>query len=237
MKTTSIVLPLAALLASISCRDATGPDARGRVDLSVAGPAVAAAAGVSRPVLTGNGHTLDLSAADLTVRDIRLDRVDGRHGEDSDSDGRHSDDVVFRTGPLTLELPLDGRVVTPLGVAVPFGSYDQLQTKLEYLRLRGTYDGQPFDVTIAVDRRLRLELDPPLVVDADHRDANVTLEADISHCFRDATGTPIDPRRLQTDPVLRAAVRECIVRTLRAHEDHDRDGDDEDSDTDSDTDD
>lgn len=233
---------LAATVAAAACRDATGTGDRGRVDLFVAGARSAATASASRAdatalrLITGNGHTLDLQFADLAVRDARLDRVDGREGEDSDSDGRHSDDVAIRTGPLTLALPLDGAITSSIGASIPFGRYDQLQAKLDGLRLRGTYDGQPFDTTIPLERKLRLRLSPPLVVDAANPNASVTLRADVAPCFVAADGTPIDPRRFQTEPALRASVRECIVRTLRARPGRVADDRDSDVDTDTDTD-
>lgn len=237
-------MAVGAALVVASCSDATGVERRSRVTLSVAGAPATAATGTTGtsvspaglPIISGNGHVLDLRDATLTLGDVRLDRQDGRNDDDSDSDGRHRNDGVFHSGPTTVDIPLNGGVVTPLVGEIPFGTYDELEADLEYLRVRGTFDGQAFDVTIAIDRELALQLRPPLVVDADHDDANVTINADVMHCFRDASGTPIDPRRLDHDASLRAAFRDCIVRALRAHEDSDRDGDDEDSDSDSDTD-
>lgn len=226
-----------------SCSDATGIEKRSRVSVSIAGARADAVAGTTSagtasslvlPVISGNGHVLDVRIAELTLGDVRLDRRDGHNDEDSDSDGRHRSDAVFHDGPMTIEVPLDGGVVTPFVGQIPFGTYDELEADLEFLRLRGTYDGQPFDATVAIDRELALQLRPPLVVDADRDEANVTINVDVLHCFRDGSGTPIDPRRLNQEPSLRAALRDCIVRALRAHEDSDRDGDDEDSDSDSD---
>ena len=225
-------------LFAVACREVASTGGRAHIDLFVAGArsaasgAVAPADATALKIIAGNGHTLDLQHADLAVRDARLDRVDGRDGEDSDSDGRHSDDAVIHTGPLTLAIPLDGTVTSPIGATIPYGRYDQVQATLEGMRLRGTYDGRPFDVTIPLVRKLRLRLSPPLVVDDAHPSVSVTLRADISRCFVDAAGTPIDPRRLDTEPALRAAVRECVMRALRAR--RGRPGHDEDSDSDSD---
>lgn len=222
---------------AIACADATGSSRSAAVSLSLAARVDrSGTASLSSPVISGNGHVLDLQHGDLTLGDVRLDREDGRSHGDSDSDGRHDDDAVFHNGPVTIALPLDGGVVSPFTRDVPFGTYDELEADLEFLRLRGTYDGEPFDVTIEIDRELALELDPPLVVDANHSGRNVTIDADIAHCFRDPAGTPIDPRRLAHDPDLRASVRDCIARAMHAFEDHDRDADDEDSDSDRDSD-
>ena len=246
---------LAAMVAGATgltaCRDVAGLQERSRVTLSVSTPRPSstasttsastslsgAASGTTTTVtplrrISGNGHVLDVQSADLTVRDIRLDLRDGGGDEESDSDGRHSNDGVFRSGPVTIALPLDGGVLTPFTGEIPFGTYDELEADLDFLRLRGTYDGQPFDATIEIDRELAIRLRPPLVIDADHPAENVTLNVDIGRCFVDTTGTPLDPRRLSTSGTLRSAVRDCVKRTLRAFEDHDRDGDDEDSDSD-----
>jgi len=236
-----------------SCRDVAGLDDRSSVSLSVMTPrststtsagslgvpsGTITTSGTSIPLgrISGNGHVLDVQFADLTIGDVRLDRRDGRGDEDSDTDGRHTSDGVFRSGPVTIALPLNGGTLTPFTSDIPFGTYDELEADLEFVRLRGTYDGQPFDETIAIQRELALRLSPPLVIDADHSGENVTINVDIGSCFVDAGGTPIDPRRLRTDTVLRSAVRDCMKRTLRAFEDHDRDGDDEDSDSDRDSD-
>ena len=230
-----------------ACRDVAGLQERSRVSLSVATPrsssststtsagtTTGATTTTATPLrrISGNGHVLDVQSADLTVSDIRLDLRDGGNDEESDSDGRHSNDGIFRSGPVTIALPLDGGVLTPFTGEIPFGTYDELEADLEFLRLRGTYDDQPFDATIQIDRELAIRLRPPLVIDADHPAENVTLNVDIGRCFVDSAGTPIDPRRLNTDGTLRSAVRDCVKRTLRAFEDHDRDGDDEDSDSD-----
>lgn len=248
MRTLGLVAGASAL---VSCSDATGLFERSPVTLSLsarqtASASLSDASGTSRNlspigassdlVVTANGHTLNLQAADLTLRDLRLARHDGsdEDGEDSDSDsdGRHSNDGVFRTGPMTIALPLDGAVVTPLTGELPFGRYDRLRADFEFLRLRGTYDGQPLDVTLAIRRKLSLALRPPLVIDADHRAENVTLNVNVFACFTDATGTPLDLRRVNRDAALRDAVHRCISRALRAYKDHDRDGADSDSDGD-----
>lgn len=230
-----------------ACRDVAGLQERSRVTLSVSTPRSSASAstttaGTSTGTTTvtplrrisGNGHVLAVQSADLTVSDIRLDLRDGGGDQDSDSDsdGRHTNDGVFRSGPVTVALPLDGGILTPFTGEIPFGTYDELEADLEFLRLRGTYDDQPFDATIQIDRELAIRLRPPLVIDADHPAENVTLNVDLGRCFVDPAGTPIDPRRLNTDGTLRSTVRDCLKRTLRAFEDNDRDGDDEDSDSD-----
>lgn len=247
---------LALALVSLSaCGESLGLARREPVSLSIAtvppsdasGNALAATP-AALDIVAGNGHVLDLQHADLTLEDVRLGRQhddndrdtdsdegdsDGESDSDSDSDNDNDDDhPAFNTGPLTIELPLGGGVITPITRSLPVGTYDELEAELAFLRLRGTYDGAAFDVTLAIDREIERELVPPLVVRPGDGDANVTLSVAFIHCFRDANGTPIDPRRLQTDAALRASLRACIAHAFHAFEDHDRDADDRDSDSD-----
>lgn len=247
-----------AVVSMSACAESLGLTQRESVSLSIAtmppsaaeGSAVAASP-ATLDIVAGNGHVLDLQNADLTLEDVRLERhdddndrdTDSDEGDsdgdgDSDSDSDNTDDTddspTLNTGPVTIALPLGGGVITPITRAIPVGTYDELEAELAFLRLRGTYDGAAFDVTFAIDREIQRELVPPLVVRAGDDDANVTLSVSFLHCFRDTAGTPIDPRRIQTDDALRASLRACIARAFHAFEDHDRDADDEDSDSDHD---
>ncbi len=236
---------IATLALAVACNEITGASQDGRVTLSIAVPrtganlvsdgASATGATSADVIIASNGHVLDLRDADLTVADVRLERREagGDEDSDSDSDGRRGDgDEIFHSGPETFELPLDGDVLTLFSAPIPAGTYDELELDLAFLRLRGIYDGEPFDVTIEVNRRLELKLRPPLVVG--DGDENVTFVVDILPCLRDPFGVPIDPRRLSIDASLRADVRDCIAQRHQAFEDHDHDADDDDSDSDSD---
>lgn len=242
----------AALALAIACSDVSGLGGREPVALTLAMPSTSAAPGLSLRIVAGNGHTLDLQNADLGFRDMRLDgeNVDGdgdsdSEAGDSDADAGDSDDIEedsendadsddasFRTGPVTIALPLDGGAVTLLNQSVPVGTYDELEGKVDFLRLRGTYDGAPFDVTFDVNRHLEIAISPPLVVSNGDDNQNVTVVLDVMPCLTNPDGSPIDPRALQTDETLRQQVRACLKATFRAFEDRDRDGDEQDSDSD-----
>ena len=242
-----------ATLGVTGCSDVAGVGQQ-RVSLSIATPkpptstvasTISTAIAPELRIIAGNGHTLDLQHAYLTIGDVRLkadedndanqadDANDdhGTGGDQSDVENGENDDeksdATFISGSRTIELPLDGGVITPLDANVPQGTYDKLKADLQTLRLVGTYDNQPFDVTTAIGRKLHMKLQPPLVVQANGAHDNVTLQVDVAHCFVDATGTPIDPSRLNTDPVLNAAVRSCVAKELRAFHDRDRDGDED----------
>ena len=197
--------------------------------------------------ITGGGHTIDVQSIDVTFDQVKLERVDGVDQADSDSDSeRDSDsenqadsdsendadsdsDEVFRTGATTVALPLDGTTVTPFTHALPLGTYDELQMKARFMRLRGTYDGQPFDVTVPVNAKFETELEPPFVVTSDLDRPNVTVDVDWAAWFRRSDGSVIDPRLLATDATLRAAFVNRVRASLRAFKDSNRDGVDSDS--------
>lgn len=188
--------------------------------------------------VTGAGHTLDVQSIDVVLDEVTLERddVSGSDADsddsdaDSDSDGPHNARV--RVGASTVSLPLQGGVITPFTSSVPTGTYSRLEMDVRYVRVRGTYDGQAFDVTMPVNAEYELQLSPPLVVAASGDPVNVTVNFDALSWFRNADGSPVDPVRLQGDATYRAAFLARIKASLRATEDSDRDGDDSDSDSD-----
>ncbi|HEX2779926.1 MAG TPA: hypothetical protein VHM30_10525 [Gemmatimonadaceae bacterium] len=222
--------PISLLTLSLSvvagaCADSTAP--RGEnVSISLAtntaaAAAPAASAVIERVPITGNGHTLSLTSMALTVADLRLEHR-GHQGADDGTVG--SDDVLFAGGPLTIPLPVDGGVVTLSSRALPAGTFSEVEAELESLHLAGSYDGTAFDVAVELSHSLELTLDPPLTTTGS-ADQNVTVSIDFSACFRDAAGSPVDPRTL-TDggSGARRAFRDCVANRTRAFEDRDRDG-------------
>jgi hypothetical protein len=189
--------------------------------------------------VTGDGHTLDLQTVDVTFDHVSFLRKDN-HSEsdddsDDDSDGSGTGGFRFRIGATTVSLALDGGVTTAFAGELPFGSYDRLDMKAEYIHITGTYDGEPVDVTIPVHAKLKLSLIPPLVVDAINPAPNVTVNINVLDWFKTAGGSVVDPRDLPDDNKLRAAFIRRIRSDFRAFEDHDHDGDESDSDSDSDS--
>ena len=183
------------------------------------------------------GHTLTLQSIDLTVEEVVLERdettaggdSDGDSESDSDSDGPSNEKV--RVGAMTIALPVNGGIVTPIAADVPAGLYEKLELDVAFVRVRGTYDGQSFDVTVPVNRELELEFDPALDVAGD---VNVTIKLEPLTWFRGSDGNLVDPRTLSTNSTLRAAFVRRVETSFRAIEDSDKDADDSDSDSDSD---
>jgi hypothetical protein len=156
---------------------------------------------------------------------------------DTDTDGRgdrHHDGEAIRLGAATVALPLEGGVITPITVPLPNGSYDEVELKVSHLRARGTFDGQAFDITVPVNVKLELDIDPVFVVDSEDDRLNLTITVDPTTWFRGEGTTLIDPRQVQLNAALRASLVSKIRASFRAFEDDDRDADDLDSDTDTD---
>jgi hypothetical protein len=192
--------------------------------------------------ITFGGHTLNLTNVDVALDEVTVERAertnggdsDGDSDTDSDSDGGSNHKLIRES--VTIELPLQGGVITPINGALPAGLYEEIELDFEAVRLRGTFDGEPFDVTIPVNTELDVRFDPPIEVDDDTDRLNVTFAIDPYMWLRRADGALVDPRLLATDPVLRAQFVNRIRASIRAFEDSDRDADDLDSDSDSDSD-
>jgi hypothetical protein len=186
------------------------------------------------------GHALNLTNVDVTLDEITVERAertsggdsDGDSDTDSDSDGP-SNRKLARDG-LTIALPLQGGVITPINDALPDGLYEEIELDFRNVRLRGTYDGQAFDVTVPVNTELDVMFDPPFEVNDDTDRLNITFAIDPYMWLRRADGALVDPRQFESNPMLRAQFVNRIRASIRAFEDADRDADDSDSDSDSD---
>ena len=216
---------------------------RESVSLSFAVPGAGAARSVgvaaAQVPITGGGHTVDLQQVDVLFSELVLERSersgqggdsDGDSERDSDSDGPSNN--RFRSGPATVALPLGGGTVTPISESLPLGAYEELEIDVAQVRLRGTYDGQPFDVTVPVDAELEAEFEPPFQVASDADRLNLTVRIDALTWLRNSDGTVADPRALAANRDLRERVVRRIEASFRAFEDSDRDADEADSDSD-----
>ena len=188
-------------------------------------------------VVSGGGHTLDLQNADVVFSEVTFEGrdVDATDDDDSDqdSDSEHAGNSKFRAGAVTLPLPLEGGVVTPFTGQIPVGTYRGIEMDADFIRLRGTYDGQSFDVTVPVNAELELEFEPALAVTESSDPINVSVKIDVAAWLKDANGNVVDPRQLTTNATLRAEFRNRVRASFRAFEDQDRDADESDSDSDS----
>lgn len=238
-----LALPFLIGAASAGCDD-LGLGSDPTVSLSFAGSGAGAAgmaAALVADTIIGGGHTLDLQSVDITFSELTLERAEGAMGGDSDGDSESDSDSDgssnerFRSGSATVSLPLNGGVVTPISTSLPAGSYEELEADIAAIRLRGTYDGHAFDVSVPLDAELEMVFQPPFVVDSEDDRLNITIAIDVHSWLRSFDGTPVDPRILATSSSARELFRDRVKLSFRAFEDSDRDADDADSDSDSDS--
>lgn len=237
---------LAVVTAAAACSDGAGvrEDNAATVSFAVASPtaAITSDALVTSDIVVSNGRTVDLQSADVVFDDITfsgkgvsdennddIDDDDDDFDDDDDLDDEdEADEVRFRAGAATVSLPLEGGMITPFSGALPQGTFTRLSMKAQFVRLRGTVDGQPFDVTVPVNSKLKVLIDPPLVVGTSSVPANVSVNIDVASWLKDRNGSVIDPRQLTTDPQLRREFRQRVRESFHAFKDHDRDGRDHD---------
>lgn len=179
------------------------------------------ASGAAIPVTIG-GHTLDLTGATLGVSKIELESSNGGEFEFSCKESKGCSSLV--SAPIDVDLAVNGGVVTVTGAFVPPGTYREVEVKFSSVRLRGTYDGQAFDVVLPVKVERELEFNPPLTVGGATA-GNVTIEVPTSLWLRNPDGSLVDPRQLATNASLRDQVASRIRASLRAFRDDDRDDD------------
>lgn len=258
--TAAALLPLAAACSDDSPAGPMAPGSGGSggsgsvtLSVAVATPAAASAL-VSSPalfdvVLNDGASELVMTRVAMVLREIELER---QFDDDCDDRVSGSDDDCeeFSTGPMILELPLDGSVDQVLSIAgVPADTYDEVEFEIHKpeddtaedlaflqanpdfrrvsIRVEGTFDGAPFVYTTDLNEEQEHALVPPLVVTDGAAPVNVTLSVDVSGWFLGAGGALIDPRSANEGGPNEDRVEDNIERSIDLFEDHDRDGDDD----------
>ena len=214
--------PALIVAAATACSESTTAPGTENVSISMATTSTIATQGAMlAPVYTGNGHTLTLAGLALTIGDLRLEHS-GHSGTDDHRVG--NDDVLFASGLTTVTLPVDGGVVSLSAKDVAAGTYSQIEAELVSLRVTGSYDGTLLDATVELSHDMELVLNPPITTTGGTAQ-NVTVAIEFGSCFKDAAGTPVDPRTLRSGSnSARDTFRECVASKLSAFEDRNRDG-------------
>lgn len=229
-------------LISAACTDSVGAD-RKLVSLSFStrSSAVTPAIGVaSRSDITvgGGGNTLIITRAQLVLHEVEL-KLSTVATCSSTSD---DDCEQVELGPMLVNLPLDNGITTPITVALPTGTYREIEFDIRgpgddsrdrafvaanptfadaSVRVEGTFNGAAFVYASRVDQEIELELNPPLVVDA--AGGNATIQVDISSWFKSGA-TVISPATANVGQPNESLVRNNINASLKAIEDDDEDG-------------
>jgi len=246
------VLAVCAALAAAGCDDpGLSPERAPQVTLSLAVPGGASGVRTTLvPVTDPSGRSLEIGRVRLLLREVELKRA-----EDDDC-GAEDDDRCekFAAGPMLVDLPLDGGVVTPFSETIRPGVYDELELRIQEpeddegdrarfrrehpewpreatVRVTGTFDAgrgagaEPFDVFLAVDAKIERRLSPPLVVDAETDPASVNVTLALRvEEWFRTRGGRLVDPRALGDDDLAELVEENLERSLEVFRDDDRDG-------------
>ena len=202
---------LGAAFGLVACEDQVGLDANANASLSFAANGGSTVLGDPMPPqnpMTVSGHVIAITRVELRLSELELE-------------GGDSAEMEMRGAQILVALPMNGSVVTPINATVPAGTYTELEMKVQSVRIQGTFDGQPFDVIVAIDEDLETEIRPPLVI-TETSQANLTVAIEVTNWFRNSDGTAIDLLNLTTDA--RSRLKSNINASFDAFEDDDRSG-------------
>jgi hypothetical protein len=241
---------LGVALIMAACSDAgSGPAGDAQVSLSLATRSAAAAnaAVVAGPETYTDraGNTLVIDRVELVLRELELENETGQGTCGTDASSDDGDCAEIELGPFLVDLPLGvGGAARTVTASVPAGTYDEIKFQIREpdndtaaddafiadhpdfvhtsIKVEGSFNGAPFTFLSDLRAELKLELSPPLVVDASGT-ADLTLFADLGAWFRDAGGNLVDPGSSASATL----VGNNIARSFNAFEDENHDGSDD----------
>ena len=246
MRTNLITLTAVALL-GVACSDGTGPanPGSGRVQLRISTlSAPAAGAALAPENYTLGGTALSLSKVQVVLREIELKRTEGSttcvedngaaaslSGSESENGDSEDHCEKFVTGPVLLDLPLNGSVDQVVTIDADTGTYRKLEFQIHKaadgsssIRVEGTWNGTPFVYTTDLSAEQEVRLVPPLVITAAGQTA-LTLKIDLRTWFLNGAGTAfVDPATANAGQPNENLVKDNIRRSFDAFEDDDHDG-------------
>lgn len=247
-----VLLTLVAAAAA-ACSDGAGPDGPSvSLSFATARPTPLAAPGFSASVMadtvTSGSDTLIITSAEIVLREIELERAD----RDAACDSTATNDdgcEEFETGPLLVDLPLNGQVAQALAIAIPPGTYDEIEFDIHKvsnddpedaafraehpdfvdvsIRVQGTFNGEPFTFESDLSEEQELDLVPPLVIADGVLSTNVTVLVDLSQWFV-VSSQLVNPALGNKGGDLESEIQNNIKQSIEAFEDEDSDGDDSD---------
>jgi hypothetical protein len=231
-----------------ACSDGSGPSTGSQGTMSFAQASNSAPASFSAAPISLGGQTLTLTQVQVVLSEVELKQAD----QSGTCSGEGPGCEEFEAGPVLVDLPLSGGVITPLSSDVAAGTYSEAELKVDIpseddaatkaflaahpswpatasVHVVGSFDAgdgagaQPFDVYFAGEAELELGFNPPLVVDATGA-FNVTVAIDPNAWFVGGSGGLIDPRALATNQSLQESVFANIDSSFHAFEDENKDG-------------
>jgi len=189
---------------------------------------------------------LIITSAELVLREIELKRADVT---DCDLLGENDDGCEkFAIGPVLVSIPVGGSVSEEFSLAVPAGSYDEIEFDIHKvssgdpadaqllaqnpafedlsIRVVGTFDGQAFVFETDLNVEQELNLFPPLVIGGS-ASTNITIAVGLDSWFLDANGQTVNPETGNQGGENESLIKENIKNSIEAFEDKDRDGEDD----------
>ena len=249
---TKMSITTAALLVLGACSDGTGPTTGVQVSLTFAsGVSAGGAAAPSRlagPIAVSymdGTNTLEITSVQVVLSEIELESVEVVDCDDEPEPAGCED---FETGPVLIDLPLDGSTSTSVFISIPPGTYDEVEFDIHKVSnddpedaafllanptlegksivVEGTYNDVPFTYETDLNEEQEFDLVPNLVIVEDP--TNITIRLDVSTWFVDGTGSLFDPAIAYKGGQYESIVEDNIKDSIEAFEDEDRDGDDTD---------
>lgn len=228
-------------LLGAACADTTSPGANRTVTVAFATrPAAALSQGASFDITAG---PIVVTRAQLVFSELEMEPVGAScaNGTSMEPDEDHCPEL--KVGPTVVDLPLDASAKSILSVAVPAGSYEEIEFEIDAvsthsdddpqavaaflaahpdlegvsIRVEGTYNGSPFVFTTGVEVEMELEFTPAIVVDGTTN--ALVINVDVASWFRTETGAWIDPRTANAGGENKSKVDENIEKSFDAHED------------------
>ena len=220
MKTSLILTLLLGMI--LSCEESNElPEATASLSFAVEQGSLAKAA---------NDHVA-LDSVKILLKTIQFHSVD------------ESDSMDYKSDPQVVRLDLAGGVNTLSASAIPMGTYDKVSFRIHKpedtetpsdpdfkigdsgnerfsIIAGGTHDGQAFLFRSSKSSKQRVNIDPPLVVEEEGLELNVTLSVDVSTWFIDEDGEHLNPLDEGDENEIDKAIR----RSFKGFRDDDRDG-------------
>jgi hypothetical protein len=248
-----ITIALTAAVLAAACSDSTGPAAESGVSLSFTsgGAGAAAAPGAFFSIMSdtlsdGQSNVLILDKVEVVLREIELKRQSAPGCDDLPDD---DDCEKFETGPVLVDVPLNGQTETAVTISPDPDTYDELEFDIhkvsnddpedaafraahpdmvgKSIRVMGSYNGQPFTYETDLDVEQEFDLSPPIVVTSETTSTNVTVLLGVDQWFRDGSGDLVNPQDGNKGGQHESLVKENIKQSIEAFEDEDHDGHDD----------
>jgi len=191
--------------------------------------------------VTSGTNTIIFTKAQLVVRKIKLELAATTVCADDD---KGADDCSeLELSPRLVDLPLTDLLTTGLSASIPEGTYKKIEFRVHKpgsdsadvafkaanpnfanssIRVEGTFNGVAFVFTSAINEKVEMEFNPPVVVTAATN--NVTIQVDIRTWFKNTDGSLISPITANPGQPNEGLVSNKIKASLKAFEDGNKDG-------------